>query len=242
MSELNYVLSKWRKLGTSFNVEPCKETPNIENLIILSARYIPEFSRLLPMLEAWLSKYEVLVCRHHLARMVSQLQDQKSSAILGYLFSRLRAKTESKHFNIVIKQCKPLFQPEPLFHVDQKNDKTKAFAERFSEPEAIEWGLWASHERPYESAIMDSTWLMKENPTLHYRALFSGKLQATIISVLLESEDHGQSETRLSKACNVTRVALRDALEHLDLCGYIQRLPEKKRSVIKLINIERITY
>lgn len=41
--------------------------------------------------------------------------------------------------------------------------------------------------------------------------------------ILIRFEARGQSESALARACGVTRPAVREALDHLELCGLVNR-------------------
>ena len=238
LSRLDQILSKWVRLGATFNVSPSPKTPDVERLIMETVAEIPHFSRLKSMMTAWLMQFEELVCRHRLANLIKAEANDMDSAILGYVLSSLRSRTKTSHFNMAIKQTRALSCPVPMYKVDQKNSATAAFAERFSDHLAKSWGLWAPEDRDYVDSLMSVKWVMKENPQLRYRALFSGKLQATIISNLLENPSHGQSESVLAHACAATRVSIRKALEHLELCGYVERKPDRRAVKIQLLNVD----
>jgi DNA-binding GntR family transcriptional regulator len=68
---------------------------------------------------------------------------------------------------------------------------------------------------------------MSNNPSLHKRAIFSGKLQASILVTLETDPSAGRSESALARACGATRNAIRDALDHLELCQFVQRKTAK---------------
>lgn len=242
MNSLNKILSMWTSLGASFNVPKSRGQIDLEKLILQSTLYIPEFPRLKSMIVAWLSSYESLVSRHRLASIIKTEANELQSAILGYALSLVKNDTGSSHFNIAIKECHPLSTYRPLYDIDRSNDKSIKYAMDYSDNEGKNWGLWATEERPYtEKDLRPLSWIMKNNPSLHYRAIFRGKLQSTIISFLLEDPLLGSSETRLANTCLSTRPCLRDALSHLEMCGLVSRNPKKGLNNIQLINTDRLS-
>jgi hypothetical protein len=242
MNSLNKTLSMWARLGASFSISGSRNHIDLERLILQSTTYIPEFPRLKSMTVAWLSTHEALVSRHRLASLIKTEANELQSAILGYILSSVKNDTGSSHFNIAIKECHPLSIFQPLYDIDRTNDKTIKFAKEFSDAEGKNWGLWATEERPYtQKDLRPLAWIMKNNPSLHYRAIFRGKLQSTIISFLLEDPSLGSSETRLAHTCLSTRQCLRDALSHLEMCGLVSRKPKRGLNNIQLINTDRLS-
>lgn len=233
-NQLDNILSQWARLGATFNVEQSDDTPDIEFLLISTAELTPQFARLLPMTVSWLTQFEKLVCRHRLAVFAKQIQSQEQSAILGYMLSCVRANNGSSHFNLAIQHCSPLPKPQPLYDIDRQNEKLAKLAEKFACKLANKWGLWAPAERFYDDAIRPAQWIMQNNPSLQYRALFAGKLQATIIATLINDPSAGASESALTRACHATRNAIRDALDHLELCGLLERKYKKGLIAAKL--------
>jgi len=193
MSDLDKILSKWVRLGANFNVEPSEEVLDIEALILETATFIPQFARLFSMTVTWLANHEDLVNRHRLAQKIRTTAKIEQSAILGYTLTTAQKVSGSKHYNLAIKECKPLLSPRPLFDVDKTNLKTLRFVEQFSEPEAKKWGLWATEERHYADALRPVSWIMDMNPSLRYRVFFGGRLPSTVISCLIEDPNYGQS-------------------------------------------------
>jgi hypothetical protein len=220
---LDKTISRWVRLGATFNAPPARKTPDIERLLVETARVIPQLARLHSMMISWLVRYQRLVCRHRLAALARQIKSPEQSASLGLTLTLCRNCAESDHFNLAIKACKPLAVPIPMFHIDRQNEKLITLAGKLSCQEGRQWGLWTPRERLYDDAIRPHSWIMRKNPSLHNRAIFSGKLQASILVTLESNPSAGQSESALARACGATRNAVRDALDHLELCQFVRR-------------------
>ncbi len=223
MTDLDRLLSQWTRLGAMFNVRPARRTPDIEQLLIDTMSFIPVFARLHPMTVSWLRRYYRLVCRHRLAVLANAIDDPRQSAVLGYVLTKAKQESHVDHFNLAIKACRPLSKSQPLYDVYRRNSTMIALAKKQSEPMGKKWHLWAPPERVYEDAIRPAEWVMSKNPSLKPRADFGGKLPASILVTLQNDPDAGKSESALSRACQATRSALRDALDHLELCRLINR-------------------
>lgn len=223
MSRLDDVLSQWTRLGAMFDVPPAEETPDLESLLLETAGLVPQSARLLAMAASWLARYRRIVCRHRLAVMVQGRSDPMGSAILGYLLTTVKHHARTDHFNRAIKVCRPLAKPQPLFDTYRRNPAMVRLAKEQTDPLAEPWGLWTPPERLYNDAIRPPDWVMERNPSLQPRALFGGQLTASILVTLQADPAAGKSESALSRACQATRCALRDALDHLELCRLIHR-------------------
>ena len=232
MNNLNKILFQWVKLGAMFGCDPSCKTPDVEKLIIDSAGAMPQSARLHAMVVSWLGKYFKAVCRHRLAVLASQISCSKQSAILGYTLDRAKSLLSTDHFNLAIQKCSINSNPEPMFDAFSNNSSLAEIAKEAASQLALKWGLWTSDERLYTDAIRPAAWVIKNNPTLQTRLIFSGKLQATILVTLQHNPDAGKNESTLAKFCNVTRRSIRKALEHLELCQLITR---KNRNIIPKI-------
>ena len=220
---LDRVLADWTKLGVLFGVRPTKQTPDVEDLLLRTASVMPTFARLLPTTVTWLVQYERLVCRHRLARLADQVTEDHASATLGLILDLAREYTQSGHLNIAVAACRTLATAQPLFDVDRRSRTLAELAENQACSVAQQWGLWTPAPSLKRDAIRPATWLMDQNPTLRYRAIFNGNLRASILATLQADPDAGQSESALARTCGVTRKALREALDHLEFCGLVER-------------------
>lgn len=221
---LESVYSGWKKLGANFNVGPAPITPDLERLLIETAGVIPENSRLYVVVLSWLAANYRLVCRHRLAGLAAGISDPVSSAVLGFMLEEAKTILSTDHFNIAIKQCESLTEPRPLFLVDCISDSFKNTAEAKSGDISRKWGLWCEDISLKPESVRPVSWIINNNPALIHRAIFNGNLRASIIETLKHDSDSGQSESLLARCCNVTRKALRDALDHLEYCQAVHRV------------------
>jgi hypothetical protein len=221
--DIDTIQARWARLGALFNVKPSSRTPDIECLLLDTARVIPQRARLFAMSASWLVHYHRLVCRHRLAALVDTLHEPATSATIGYLLSTVRHCTHTDHLNLVLKRCEPLGTPMPLYDAYRRSSALTAIAKDMCDPLAQPWGLFAPPERLYDDALRPGNWIMRHNPSLRRRALFNGQLAASILVTLEADPATGQSESALARACGATRCAVRDALDHLELCQFIVR-------------------
>ncbi len=217
------VLMCWSKLGATFNVSPVESTPDIERLLIDTAKVLPENARLFSVVASWLCKNYRLVCKHRLGELAARIVEPQTSAALGLLLDIVKSRANIDHFNIAIKKCNPLETPEPLFVVDRSNHQFTEIAKTTSCKIGVKWGLWCQEVQLRDDVLRPLDWIMNENSQLKNRALFNGNLRASILETLVHDRQAGQSESALARCCGVTRKALREALDHLEFCQMIRR-------------------
>lgn len=228
------VLMRWSKLGAAFNVKAAENTPDIELLLIDTARILPENARLFSVVVSWLCRNYRLVCRHRLAGFVGRIDEPGTSAALGLILESVKIRVGIDHFNIVIKNCSPLKSSEPLFTVDRSSKGLVAMAEAGSSDIGRKWGLWCEEVQLKNDVVRPSSWIMSENSQLRNRAVFNGNLRASILETLVYDRKAGQSESALARCCSVTRKALREALDHLEFCQMVYRTNSGGRVQIKI--------
>lgn len=217
------ILAHWNRLGIMFNVKASEQTADIEKLLVDTAAIIGQNARLLPAVVSWLCRYHRLVCRHRLAKFVSEINSPETLATLGFMLSCVKDKISTDHFNVVIKHCKKLETPLPLFYIDRKSKSLSMLAKSNSCDLADQWGLWCDKVEFRDDIIRQVQPVMKQNPTLKYRALFAGQLKASVLETITHDPQSADSEVALAKACGVTRKGLREAVEHLEFCQLVRR-------------------
>ncbi|MEN8127148.1 MAG: hypothetical protein ABFR90_04995 [Planctomycetota bacterium] len=228
------VLSQWSRLGAFFNIEPAKDTPDIEELLIETAKFCPQIPRLMPVCVTWLIQYYRLVCRHRLAKFAADIFGTDASATLGLILTTVKHCTGTDHFNLSIKKCTATGTPKPLFLSDRKSAGLAKLAQSRSGDLARQWGLWCEEVELKNDAIRPLGWLMDRNPELKHRALFGGNLRASILETLRFCPDAGQSESALARQCCATRKAVREALDHLEFCQLVLRIHDAGKVRIAL--------
>jgi hypothetical protein len=217
------VLMRWRKLGVAFNVASADSTPDIERLLVDTAVVLPENARLFSAVISWLCRNYRLVCRHRLSGFAEQISDSAASAVLGLVLDIVKSRIATDHFNIIIKKCRPLKKPIPLFVVDRSSESLAAMAQAAADEVCVKWGLWCQAVQLKDDVIRPLDWILAENPALRNRAIFNGNLRASILQTLVYDRQAGNSESALARCCGVTRKAVREALDHLEFCQMVRR-------------------
>lgn len=227
--EVDRLIADWTRLGAGFNVEPAGRTPDIERLLLDTARIASSDSRLFAMAMTWLSMYDKLVARHRLARLVIAELEPGYRPVLGLLLELSQGARGGSHFNSVIALCAPAELPGPLFDVDRASPALAARAKRRAGEASKRWNLWTEELPLKKDAIRPAAWVIDRNPEFRARADFKGDLRASILEVLRADASAGASESELARHCGVTRMAVRSALADLELGGWVARETNRNR-------------
>jgi hypothetical protein len=220
---IDQVLAAWARVGAGFNVQPAADSPDLERLLIQSARLAPESARLFTLCVTWLTSYGHLIARHRLRQLIIQETDVQTASVLGLLLDIVRLNTGTRHFNQVIEACASAPVPGPLFRVEQINSLLRERAHRRASEISKQWGLWTEPILIKHDAILPPFQVALANPAYRDRADLGGDLRCSILETLRCDPHAGCSELAMARACGVTRMAVRSALEKLTLAGRITR-------------------
>jgi hypothetical protein len=231
---IDHVLAQWARAGAGFNIEHAGGSPDLERLLLNTARCAPHSARLFTLAATWLSAYGHLVARHRLRQLVVNELNDEDAAALGLLLDIVREKTDTRHFNTVILACRPAVSPHPLFNAEKVNDLFHARAQRRASDISRRWNLWVEPIELKRDAVHSAFWIARTNPVYQDRADFCGDLRCSILETLRHDPHAGASELELARNCGATRMAVRSAIEKLALAGRIERpaVTGRKRPVI----------
>jgi hypothetical protein len=147
-----------------FSIQPAPSSPDLEALLVETARDCSDNSRLFTMAATWLSLYGDAVSSDRLAELLDQEGDERIRPILGLLLDQVRAISGSTHFDGVIARCRPAPEPGPLFAIERRNDVLWKIAEKHASPLSKKWNLWARPLEPKYNAIRPAWWIAAHNP------------------------------------------------------------------------------
>jgi hypothetical protein len=222
-SAASTVAARWSRLGVLFNVAPACRTPDLERLLLDTAEAIPQNARLLVTTATWLAQYGRLVARHRLARLVGEVEDNTTLAVLGLLLDTAGAMGQTEVFSLVKSACRPAPVPMPLFVVDRAGGGLIEFVRTRASATSRRWNLWAEPIALKSEALRPLDWIIARNPSMRVRAIFTGGLRSSILACLQFDAPRGASEAQVARLCGVTRKAAHEALDHLELCAMIHR-------------------
>jgi len=241
---LHSVSADWSRLGAMINVEPAAQTPDIERLLLDTARVGPANSRLFILAASWLAFYADYVAKHRLVRLIRFDLEPDHRPTLGLLldWAKENGGANSARFNLAIDACGPTAAgaPRPLFDVERKNPRFARLAEQRASVLSRKWGRWTADFDLRHDALRPAEWIAQHNPALVERALTGGDLLASVLAEC-EADPHAiDSEAELARRCGASRPAVRAALRRLQLAGRIRSVPSGRSHRIQL-NPRQIT-
>ena len=240
-ANLTQLILQWNRIGIAFGGGCARKTPDLERLILQTARVSPKDSRLFTMVATWLCKYGKYVAKHRLKRLAADEVGSKQDCrpILGLLLDIVRGETGETRFDAIIRGCEAVTKPRPLFDIDRRNDAFLRLAERRASEISKRWGLWTQPIELKFDALRSVSWITENNSQLPQRALLRGGLCASILAELELDPSAGVSESELARRCGVTRAAIRDSLEVLELAGVVARAADQKGNAAVLCDRPR---
>lgn len=213
----------WTQLGVLFNCRASRRTPDLERLLLDTARACPDNARLLPPVVTWLSRYGQFVARHRLKRLVQTELEPEYSSILGLIVEEAIAAGGTRELLNVSEACEPRRPAGPLSRAQRTEVSLSEIAKRHASEASARWGAWAPPVEPKPDAIRPVSWLLEHNPELRERIVRKGDLRVSIIETLRRDIPGGSapSEVALAKLSGATRAAVRKALSALQLEGAV---------------------
>lgn len=138
----NLLEQAWAQLGILFGCGPSGESPDLERLLLDTARRCPENFRLVPVTVTWLAEYGHFVARHRLKRLVRDELEADAKAALGLLIEEAVGHGATRDLLIVSEVCTPRAHPGPLAAVHRSNPALAAIAQRRASKLSRRWGVW----------------------------------------------------------------------------------------------------
>lgn len=163
----------WAQLGVLFGCEPSGRSPDLERLLLGTARGCPENARLLPLTVTWLASYGLLVARHRLKRLV-----------LGLIIDEAVWHSAPRDLRIAADECQAWIPAEPLFAVQRGTPVLERIAERNASGLSTRWGVGALLVELKPDALRPVGWLLARNPAYRDRIVRNGDLCASILETL----------------------------------------------------------
>lgn len=218
MDKTNDTLERaWARLGVLFNCRPARHTPDLERLLLETARRCHTNARLLPLVVSWCSRYGYFIARHRLARLVGAELEARWRPVLALLLEEAVVHGASRDLLAVSRHCVPAVPAGPLSEAFGGDAALGAIAERNASERSKRWGVWAPEIELREEALRPASWVLERNPSLRDRAIRKGDLRASILETLRCDTPDGRvrSESELARLCGATRLATHRALAAL---------------------------
>lgn len=221
---LDSLISQWTRLGAGFTARQSPDPPDLERLLLETARRAPGMARLFIMTATWLHRYGDLIAKHRLKRQIRFELEHEHQATLGLLLDIAQQGTHPAQFASVIRELSPASEPQPLFEIERSSTKLAERARRRASPISTRWGLWCEEIEFKDDALRPASWLMQHNPGLITRADFRGDLRASVLAALQHDVSAGRSELDLARQCGGSRAQVRSALSNLEMTGKVRRI------------------
>lgn len=216
---LDNLVSQWTRLGAGFTADQSADTPDLERLLLETARQAPHMARLFIMAATWLHRYGDLIAKHRLKRLIRDELEREHHPTLGLLLDIAQQGTHPAQFASIIRGLSPASEPRPLFEIERSSVELTERARRRASAISSRWGLWCEEIEFKDNALRPASWLMSQNPGLIMRADFRGDLRASVLVALEHDENAGRSELDLARRCGGSRAQVRSALDNLELTG-----------------------
>lgn len=224
-NELDKVITQWARVGVLFGHKPDRRTPDLEHLLLNTARHAPGSARLFYLSVTWLSQYGNFIARHRLKHLAETNLAIEYQPTLGALLALAVKHGASKELLIAAEACHQANTPHPLFEVQQRSKTLTEIARKQASPEGLKWNLWVPDQPTKLDALRPANWIIKHNPVFLSRVIRKGDLRCSILQVLEHDTTDGTAESEVSLAhlCSANRLAIRHALDDLELEGYAKR-------------------
>jgi hypothetical protein len=227
----------WARLGVMFNVELAERTPDVERLLLDTARMAGGNSRLLIMAAAWLDRYADYVAKRRLAVLLDEELEAEYRPVMGLLLEWVQSRS-SRHrhrFREAIKRCEPAKEPRPLLKVYERNQVLRRLARMRASKLSHRWGRWMEEFELREDALRPAEWIAEANPSLRIRAICGGDLVATIAADGAQAGVCFQSESALARRYGASRAAIRDAITRLKMGGVARQVRRGKAHEVEVM-------
>ena len=220
--DLDKVISRWTRLGIFFGASPARRSPDLERLLLDTARLVPANPRLFYLAVTWLSRYSNFVARHRLKHLVECDLEPDVQPGLGVLLALAIKHGASRELRIAADICAPAEVPRPVFNVQRRSRELEQLARERASDEGLGWNLWVPDQPPKLDALRPTHWLIANNPSYLERIVRKGDLRCSILLTLRHDVPGStvESEMALARLCSANRLAVHKALDDLEYEGY----------------------
>jgi len=148
--------SQWVRLGFGLNSGTSDFTPDVESLIVSSARCFRENSRLTELVVSWLARNGDYVAKHRLKGRISQLTDVVEKATLGLVIESAIELGASPDFACTVVSCELLAVPQAISLTDEHTPYFRVLAEETARDLSRKWACGRSKPR-FEMSPLDQS-------------------------------------------------------------------------------------
>src|SRR5450432_2895159 len=184
-----------------FNIPSAKTSPDVEQLLLDTARMASADTRLFVLAASWLARYGEYVAKHRLARLIRDTLEREHRPTLGFLleWAKIQSKSNASRFNLAIDACGNAIDGRPLSEVEHRNALFSRLAEQRASALSRKWGRWLTEFEPKDNALRPIEWIAEHNPSLNTRALTGGDLAASVLAECEIESRTIESEAELAR-------------------------------------------
>jgi hypothetical protein len=236
-STIDAVAEGWVRLGVMLNVTALEtETPDVERLLLGTARHASRNTRLLIMGATWLARRGRCVAKHRLAQVIASELEVEHQAVMGFMLEWATTHADwgvGGHFKAAIRACRAAKDPGPLTEVERRVPAFARLAELRASALSRKWGRWLEDFEAKDDALRTAEWFREHHPALVARAMTGGDVAASVLAELASAGGRVASEAELASRCGVTRAAIRDALANLQSIGEVRTARHGRANVVE---------
>ncbi len=208
--------SQWARLGVLFNCVPTSSTPDLERLLLDTARQLHLNGRLLLLVSTWLVEHGLYVARHRLKRLIVEELEPEYGSALGLLLDTAVQHGAPAELRRLCKMCGSSPEPVPLSESFRSDPALIQIAKQTACELAKKWGLWSPAIELKHDAVCPSSWIRTHNPSLLPRLIRRGDLRCSILEVFrLDLDSQASTISELARLTRATRPAVYDAIKSL---------------------------
>jgi hypothetical protein len=165
---MNSVAARWTRLGAMLNVQAAETTPDIERLLLDTARVSSANIRLFMLAATWLASCGEYIAQHRLVRLIRDELESEHRPVLGLLldWAKHRGGSNSARFDLAIDACRTANHSRPLSDIEFSNAVFARLAEKRASSLSRKWGRWISDFEPKKEALRPVAWIAEHNPDL----------------------------------------------------------------------------
>ncbi|MBL4701440.1 MAG: hypothetical protein JKX85_09300, partial [Phycisphaeraceae bacterium] len=180
-NELDNAIAQWARLGVLFGNRSSRHAPDLEHLLLNTARLASGSARLFYLAITWLSQYSNFVARHRLKHLAETDLAIKHQPTLGTLLALAVKHGTSKELLIAAEVCQKADTKRPLFEVQQRSKTLTNIARQQASSEGLQWNLWVPDQPIKLDALRPASWVIKHNPQYLSRIIRKGDLRCSIL-------------------------------------------------------------
>ncbi len=168
--------ARWSRAGALFNAPPAADSPDLEALLLDTARHAHGNSRLYTMAASWLASNDMLILPERLRALIRDELEPRFQPAMGLILDTARGCSGSHRLDAAISACSPAATPEPFFDAERTNPVLRKLAERHASPLSRKWNLWAGEFKLKSDAIKTLASILLDNPIYQDRLSEAGTL------------------------------------------------------------------